>query len=77
MFKMIMWEGKPLLESNISEQGDKPFAFGVTKAKLILANIDTIKAFVAKYDKPKNVNKQIPSELMTVLNNLGYKVTKM
>ena len=40
------YKGKPLLILKRSEDDKYPFSFGVSKAKLILDNIEEIKKFV-------------------------------
>lgn len=45
------YNGKPTLTLNADTKW--PFTFGVGKAKTILDNLDAIRAFVAKHDKPK------------------------
>lgn len=40
------YKGKPLLILKRSEEDKYPFSFGVSKAKLILDNIEEIKKFV-------------------------------
>ena len=39
----------------VRKDGGKPFgfSFGMSKAKMILANLDAIRAFVEENDKPK------------------------
>ena len=48
------YQGKPILILKRQEDDRYPFSFGVSKAKLILENIDEIKKFVAENDNPKN-----------------------
>ncbi|MBN2355593.1 hypothetical protein JXO59_05740 [candidate division KSB1 bacterium] len=43
------YKGRPIITLNPGERF--PFSFGVNKAKLILAHLDDIKAFVEKYEK--------------------------
>jgi hypothetical protein len=45
------FKGKPTLVLKRSEDEKFPFSFGVTKAKMILENIEEIKKFVAENDK--------------------------
>lgn len=45
------FKGNPMIVIKIDENDKFPFQFGVKKAKLILENIDAIKAFVEKHDK--------------------------
>ena len=40
------YKGKPLLIMKRSEDDKYPFSFGISKAKLILENIEEIKKFV-------------------------------
>lgn len=40
------YKGKPLLIMKRSEEDKYPFSFGISKAKLILENIEEIKKFV-------------------------------
>jgi len=47
------YKGNPMLVIKNSEEDKFPFQFGVKKAKLILENIESIKKFVEKFDKPK------------------------
>jgi len=47
------YQGKPILILRRSDEDKYPFSFGVSKAKLMLENIDEIKKFVAENDKPK------------------------
>lgn len=47
------FKGRPTLTLRFDEEDKYPFSFGVGKAKKILAAIDEIKAFVQKYDKPR------------------------
>ncbi|MCX5748647.1 MAG: hypothetical protein NTZ10_00150 [Candidatus Saganbacteria bacterium] len=47
------YQGKPILILRRSDEDKYPFSFGVSKAKLLLENIDEIKKFVAENDKPK------------------------
>jgi hypothetical protein len=50
------FKGKPVIILNPNEK--YTFSFGVTKAKLILANLDAIKSFVESFDK--SVEKENP-----------------
>lgn len=47
------FKGNPMLVIKINEEDHYPFQFGVKKAKLIVENIEEIKKFVAKHDKPE------------------------
>ncbi|MDD4980916.1 MAG: hypothetical protein PHC54_06605 [Candidatus Omnitrophica bacterium] len=40
------YKGKPLLILKRSEEDKYPFSFGISKAKLILDNLDEIRKFV-------------------------------
>ncbi|MBN3033465.1 MAG: hypothetical protein JW873_05155 [Candidatus Saganbacteria bacterium] len=42
------FKGKPTLVIKRSEDDKFPFSFGLTKARLILENLDEIKKFVAE-----------------------------
>ena len=44
------YSGKPILILRRSEEDKYPFSFGLSKAKLILENIEEIKNFVAKHN---------------------------
>lgn len=46
------FKGNPMLVIKNSEEDKFPFQFGLKKAKLVLENIESIKKFVEKYDKP-------------------------
>ena len=45
------FKGNPMLVIKNSEEDKFPFQFGLKKAKLVLENIEAIKAFVEKHDK--------------------------
>lgn len=45
------FKGNPMIVIKNSEEDQYPFQFGVKKAKLVLENIEEIKAFVEKHDK--------------------------
>lgn len=47
------YKGRPILTIKFDEEDKYPFSFGVSKAKKILGCLDDIKAFVDKYDQPK------------------------
>ena len=51
MIEKSEYKGKPVLIMKRSEDDKYPFAFGLSKAKLILENIEAIKDFVAQNDK--------------------------
>jgi len=44
------YEGHPVISLPYKEGAKKPFTIGLSKAKLILHNIDAIKAFVASHE---------------------------
>ncbi len=46
MVERSEFKGKPLIVIKRSEEDQYPFSFGVSKAKLILENIEEIKKFV-------------------------------
>jgi hypothetical protein len=46
MVERSEYKGKPLIVIKRSEDDQYPFSFGVSKAKLILENIEEIKKFV-------------------------------
>ncbi|NLO91708.1 MAG: hypothetical protein GX410_06930 [Elusimicrobia bacterium] len=45
------YKGNPLLVLKRDENDKYPFSFGLTKAKMILENIEEIKKFVAEHEK--------------------------
>ena len=45
------FKGNPMIVIKKSEEDKYPFQFGLTKAKLVLENIEAIKKFVEKNDK--------------------------
>jgi len=45
------FKGNAMLVLKIDETDNFPFQFGLKKAKLILENIDAIKAFVEKHNQ--------------------------
>lgn len=45
------YKGRPMLVLKRSEDEKFPFSFGLSKAKMILENLDEIKKFVAENDK--------------------------
>ncbi len=47
------YQGKPIIILKRNEEDKYPFSFGVSKAKLILDNVDEIKKFVSENDKTK------------------------
>ena len=50
MSKESSFKGHPTI--CLDADSKYPFSFGLGKAKLILAHIEQIKAFVAKHDRP-------------------------
>lgn len=46
------YKGKPLIIIKRNEDDKYPFSFGISKAKLILENIEEIKKFVEENSKP-------------------------
>ncbi|MBU0503855.1 MAG: hypothetical protein ABH882_04510 [Candidatus Omnitrophota bacterium] len=46
MVERSEFKGKPLIVIKRSEEDQYPFSFGVSKAKLILENIEEIRKFV-------------------------------
>jgi hypothetical protein len=44
------YKGKPTI--SLGAETKWPFTFGVAKAQMILANLDAIRGFVAKYSAP-------------------------
>lgn len=51
MVEKTEYKGRPIITIKRKEDDKYPFSFGVGKAKLILANIEEIKKFVAENDK--------------------------
>lgn len=45
------FKGNPMIVIKNDEADQYPFQFGVKKAKLVLENVDAIKAFIEKHDK--------------------------
>ena len=45
------YKGHPTITLLRDEDDEHPFSFGLTKAKLILENIEAIKEFIQKNDK--------------------------
>lgn len=45
------FKGKPMIVLKRTEEDQYPFQFGMSKAKLILENVDEIKKFVAENEK--------------------------
>ena len=52
MVERSEYKGKPIMVIKRDEQDKFPFSFGVSKAKLILENIEEIKKFVAENSQP-------------------------
>ena len=50
MIERSEFKGNPMIILRRNEDDKFPFSFGLTKAKLILSNIDEIKQFVAEHD---------------------------
>jgi len=46
MIEKTEYKGKPIIILKRNEEDKYPFSFGVSKAKLILENLDEIKKFV-------------------------------
>ncbi len=53
MIKRGDYQGKPVISLMRKEDDKFPFTFGLAKAKLILENIEEIKAFVAEAEQAK------------------------
>ena len=51
MIERSEFKGKPVLIIKRDENDKYPFAFGLTKAKMILENLEEIKRFVEENDK--------------------------
>lgn len=51
MIERSEFKGKPVLIIKRNEDDKYPFAFGLSKAKLILENLEEIKKFVAENDE--------------------------
>jgi len=45
------YKGNPMIVIKSQPDDKFPFQFGVKKAKLVIAHIEDIKAFIAKHDK--------------------------
>ncbi|MBL7198250.1 MAG: hypothetical protein ISS47_09150 [Candidatus Omnitrophica bacterium] len=50
MIERSEYKGKPLIVIKRNEDDKYPFSFGVSKAKLILDNIEAIRKFVEEND---------------------------
>ncbi len=46
------YKGKPLIIMKRNEDDKYPFSFGLSKARLIVENIEEIKKFVEEYTNP-------------------------
>jgi len=55
MTKIGEYKGSPIISLLRDDEDRFPFSFGITKAKLILENIESIKAFI-NTNEPKNEN---------------------
>jgi len=51
MIERSEFKGKPLLVLKRNEEDQYPFSFGLSKAKLIVENIEEIKKFVEENSK--------------------------
>ena len=51
MVERSEFKGKPVLILKRSEDDKYPFAFGLSKAKMMLENLEEIKRFVEENDK--------------------------
>lgn len=51
MVEKSEYKGKAIIILKRNEEDKYPFSFGVGKAKLIVENLDAIKAFVEENDK--------------------------
>lgn len=54
MIERSEYKGKPVLVIKRDENDKYPFSFGLTKARLILDNIEEIKKFVAENSEEGN-----------------------
>ena len=45
------FKGNPMIVIKSTPDDKFPFQFGVKKAKLVLAHVEDIKAFIAKHDR--------------------------
>jgi len=48
------FKGRPLIVIKRSEDDKFPFSFGLSKARMILENIDEIKKFVSENESPSS-----------------------
>ncbi len=53
MIEKTEFKGKPVLILKRSEEDKYPFSFGLSKARLILENVDEIKKFVEENNQEK------------------------
>lgn len=58
MIEESEFKGNKMLVLKKTAEDKWPFQFGLTKAKLILENVEGIKEFVAKYDKAEETEKE-------------------
>ena len=56
MVERSEFKGKPVLIIKRDENDKYPFSFGMTKARLILENIEEIKKFVMDNEKESEAN---------------------
>ena len=56
MIERSEFKGKPILILKRNEDDKYPFSFGMTKAKLILENLEEIKRFVEENDHAQEGN---------------------
>jgi len=52
MIEKSEYKGKPIIVIKRDEEDKYPFSFGLSKAKLILENIEEIKKFVEENGQP-------------------------
>lgn len=60
MTKISSYKGNPTI--SLASETKWPFTFGVSKAKLILENLDAIRAFVAQYERKAESRFDMDSE---------------
>jgi hypothetical protein len=53
MIEKTEFKGKPVLILKRNEEDKYPFSFGLSKARLILENVDEIKKFVEENNQEK------------------------
>ena len=51
MIEKSEFKGKPIIVLKRNEEDKFPFSFGVSKARLILENLDEIKKFIEENEK--------------------------